>query len=108
RDGESVRARDAGEGRHPRRGDARGEGADAEGTMTEATLPDEAAAFLRNVLGESWSEDWTVEPLAGDASVRAYYRIRRSDGSTLMLTWYPAEVRSQLGRFLLAYEAVSP
>jgi len=72
--------------------------------MTESSLPEEAAAFLRSVVGE----DWTVEPLAGDASVRAYYRIRRSDGSSLMLTWYPAEVRSQLGRFLRAYEAVSP
>ena len=72
--------------------------------MTEPNLPDEAAAFLRDVVGE----DWTVEPLPGDASVRAYYRIRRPDGTTLMLTWYPAEVRSQLGRFLLAYEAVSP
>lgn len=72
--------------------------------MTESSLPEEAAAFLRSVVGE----DWTVEPLAGDASVRAYYRIRRSDGSSLMLTWYPAEVRSQLGRFLRAYAAVSP
>jgi len=67
-------------------------------------LPDEAAALLREVVGD----DWTVEPLAGDASVRAYYRIRRPDGSSVMLTYYPAEVRSQLGRFLRAYEAVSP
>jgi aminoglycoside/choline kinase family phosphotransferase len=72
--------------------------------MTGSSLPDEAAAFLREVEGE----DWTVEPLAGDASVRAYYRIRRPDGSSVMLTWYPAEVRSQLGRFLRAYEAVAP
>jgi aminoglycoside/choline kinase family phosphotransferase len=71
--------------------------------MTETNLPDEAAAFLREVVGE----DWTVEPLAGDASVRAYYRIRRPDGSSVMLTWYPAEVRSQLGRFLRAHEALS-
>jgi aminoglycoside/choline kinase family phosphotransferase len=67
------------------------------------TLPQEAAAFLRETEGE----DWTAEPLAGDASVRAYYRIRRGDGSTLMLTWYPAEVRTQLGRFLRAWKAVS-
>src|SRR4051794_13047082 len=67
-------------------------------------LPDEATALLREVVGD----DWMVEPLPGDASVRAYYRIRRPDGSSVMLTYYPAEVRSQLGRFLRAYEAVSP
>jgi len=72
--------------------------------MTESSLPEEAAAFLRRFEGE----DWTVEPLFGDASVRAYYRIRRPDGSSVMLTYYPAEVRAQLGRFLRAYEAVSP
>ncbi len=73
-------------------------------TNSPSVLPAEAAAFLR----ESEGDDWTVEPLAGDASVRAYYRIRRRDGSTLMLAWYPAEVRGQLGRFLRSYEAVSP
>jgi aminoglycoside/choline kinase family phosphotransferase len=72
--------------------------------MTESNLPSEAAALVRDTVGE----DWTVEPLPGDASVRAYYRIRRPDGSSVMLTWYPAEVREQLGRFLRAYEAVSP
>ena len=76
--------------------------------MTESNLPGEAAAFLRETLGEKWPEDWAVEPLFGDASVRAYYRLRRPDGSTMMLTWYPAEVRAQLGRVLRAYEAVSP
>ena len=68
------------------------------------TLPHEAAALVNEVVGE----DWTVEPLPGDASVRAYYRIQRPDGASVMLTWYPAEVREQLGRFLRAYEAVSP
>ncbi len=72
-------------------------------TKEPSALPAEAAAFLR----ESEGDEWMVEPLAGDASVRAYYRIRRRDGSSLMLTWYPAEVRGQLGRFLRAYEAVS-
>jgi len=69
-----------------------------------SSLPDEAADFLRQHLGDSW----TTAPLAGDASVRAYYRVSLSDGSTLMLAWYPAEVRPQLRRFLDAYEAVSP
>lgn len=72
--------------------------------MTESNLPDEAAAFLREFIGE----DWTVEPLAGDASVRAYYRIRRSDGSSLILTHYPAELRQQLGRFLRVHRELAP
>jgi hypothetical protein len=72
--------------------------------MTESILPPEAAALVREVVGE----DWTVEPLAGDASVRAYYRIRRSDGSTLMLTHYPAELHQQLARFRRVHDALAP
>ena len=67
-------------------------------------LPDEAAEFLRGRIGEEWS----VQPLAGDASVRAYFRIVRPDGSTYMLAYYPPELRAQLQRFLSAYNAVSP
>jgi aminoglycoside/choline kinase family phosphotransferase len=66
-------------------------------------LPDEAAAFLRDCLGE----EWTSRPLAGDASVRAYFRIVRPDGTTLILAYYPQEVRGQLARFLSAYRALS-
>jgi aminoglycoside/choline kinase family phosphotransferase len=66
------------------------------------SLPDEAAAYLTRWLGEGWS----AQPLAGDASVRAYYRITAPDGSTYMLAYYPQEVRPQLRRFLAAYEAV--
>jgi aminoglycoside/choline kinase family phosphotransferase len=65
-------------------------------------LPAEATEFLRRHLGN----DWTARPLAGDASVRAYYRISRPDGTTYMLAWYPEEVRPQLRRFLDAYRAV--
>jgi len=68
-----------------------------------SALPAEASAFLRQHLGD----DWTARPLAGDASVRAYYRISRSDGATFMLAWYPEEVRPQLRRFLDAYHAVA-
>jgi aminoglycoside/choline kinase family phosphotransferase len=71
---------------------------------TPTPLPEEAAAFLRGRLGE----EWTVQPLAGDASVRAYFRIVRPDGTTYMLTYYPPELRAQLQRFLGAYRAVSP
>jgi N-acetylmuramate 1-kinase len=70
----------------------------------DSSLPDEAAAFLRVWLGE----EWTVQPLAGDASVRAYFRVVQPDGATYMLTYYPQEVRGQLARFLEAYRAVSP
>jgi aminoglycoside/choline kinase family phosphotransferase len=67
------------------------------------SLPKEAAAHLTRWLGD----DWTAHPLAGDASVRAYYRITLPDGTTYMLAYYPEEVRSQLRRFLAAYEAVA-
>jgi aminoglycoside/choline kinase family phosphotransferase len=69
-----------------------------------SSLPEEAARYLDQWLGSGW----TATPLAGDASVRAYYRVKASDGQSYMLAYYPAEVRTQLGRFLSAYETVSP
>ena len=71
--------------------------------MTQPALPDEAAAFLREFVGDAW----TAEPLAGDASVRRYFRVKLPDGSTRMLAYYPHEVRAQLSQFLDAYRAVS-
>ena len=50
-----------------------------------STLPAEAAAAVREWLGE----EWTAQPLAGDASVRAYFRISRPDGTSYMLAYYP-------------------
>ena len=70
--------------------------------MEQPALPDEAAAFLRECIGDAW----TVEPLAGDASVRRYFRVKLTDGTTRMLAYYPREVRQQLGQFLDAYRAV--
>ena len=67
------------------------------------SLPEEAALWLTRWLGPGW----TARPLAGDASVRAYYRIETPDGRTHMLAYYPAEVRHQLVRFLAAYEAIA-
>ncbi|HEX7151168.1 MAG TPA: phosphotransferase [Thermoanaerobaculia bacterium] len=67
------------------------------------TLPDEVAVVVSEWLGEGW----TAQPLAGDASVRAYFRIAHG-GQTYMLAYYPEEVRSQLKRFLDAYAAVAP
>ena len=68
------------------------------------TLPDEAATWLDTWLGPGW----TVRPLAGDASVRAYYRVTGADGRTHMLAYYPEEVRHQLRRFVDAYRALAP
>ena len=70
--------------------------------MTE--LPPDAARYVNDWLGNGW----TARPLAGDASVRAYYRITAADQQTYILAYYPEEVRGQLARFLGAYEAVSP
>jgi aminoglycoside/choline kinase family phosphotransferase len=72
--------------------------------MTQSALPDEAAAFLRECVGDAWS----AEPLAGDASVRRYFRVKLPDGSTQMVAYYPVEVRAQVGQFLDAYRAVQP
>ncbi len=71
--------------------------------MTAPALPDEAAAFLSECCGNEWS----VEPLPGDASVRRYFRIRLPDGSSRMLAYYPREVRAQLKQFLDAYATVT-
>ena len=68
-----------------------------------SSLPPEAAGYVDEWLGPGWS----AAALAGDASVRAYYRITAADGRTYMLAWYPEEVRGQLARFLGAYEAIA-
>ncbi len=69
-----------------------------------SSLPLDAASHL-----EQWLGPGTVaRPLAGDASVRAYYRVTAPDGRTFILAYYPEEVRGQLARFLSSYEAVAP
>jgi N-acetylmuramate 1-kinase len=67
------------------------------------TLPLEAVPHVDRWLGPGW----TARPLAGDASVRAYYRVTAADGETFILAYYPEEVRGQLARFLGAYEALA-
>jgi N-acetylmuramate 1-kinase len=67
------------------------------------TVPNDAAKHLDEWLGSGW----TARPLAGDASVRAYYRVR-AGGQSYILCYYPEEVRPQLQRFLSAYERVAP
>ncbi|HEX2060268.1 MAG TPA: phosphotransferase [Thermoanaerobaculia bacterium] len=68
-----------------------------------SSLPPEAARYVTEWLGEGWE----ARPLAGDASVRAYYRIAHG-GKSYILAYYPEEVRAQLARFLGAYRSVSP
>lgn len=69
-----------------------------------SSLPEEAAQYVSAWLGPHW----TAQPLAGDASVRAYYRVATPDGRSYILTYYPQEVRPQLRHFLGAYDAVTP
>src|SRR5436190_18630356 len=71
--------------------------------MSTSPLPDDAAAFLNECVGEGW----TARALAGDASARRYFRIAFPDGTTRVLAYYPPEVRPQLQTFLAAYRAVS-
>jgi aminoglycoside/choline kinase family phosphotransferase len=72
--------------------------------MTEnPPLPAEVSTALDAWLGDGW----TATQLTGDASVRVYYRVASPDGSSVMLTWYPDEVRNDLRRVLAAYRAAS-
>lgn len=64
----------------------------------------ELAAQLDEWLGSGWA----AEPLAGDASVRAYARISDAQGRTFMAAYYPEEVRAQLARFVATYLAIAP
>jgi len=66
------------------------------------SLPPDAARYLTDWLGEGW----TATPLAGDASIRAYYRIEVGDQSYIV-AYYPEEVRHQLRRSLAAYGAIA-
>ncbi|HEX2836009.1 MAG TPA: phosphotransferase [Thermoanaerobaculia bacterium] len=69
-----------------------------------SSLPPDAAQYLEHWLGPGM----VARPLAGDASVRAYYRVTAPDGRTWILAYYPEEVRGQLARFLSSYEVVAP
>lgn len=67
-------------------------------------LPREAAEHVTQWLGPGW----TARPLAGDASVRAYFRVTTPAGETFVLAYYPEEVREEVARVLGAYETVAP
>lgn len=65
-------------------------------------LPEEASKYLSDWLGTGW----TANPLRGDASVRAYYRVS-AGADVYILAYYPEEVRIQLRRFLTAHDAIA-
>ncbi|MGA7616842.1 MAG: phosphotransferase [Thermoanaerobaculia bacterium] len=66
-------------------------------------VPDELSLFLTDALGEGWE----AERLTGDASIRAYYRVREADGDHVVAAYYPPVIRPDLKRFLAAYDAIS-
>lgn len=72
--------------------------------MTDRSLlPESVSTALSAWLGNGW----TASRLAGDASVRAYFRVTAAGGMSYVLAWYPEEVRPDMRRYLAAYEAVS-
>ncbi|HVR43756.1 MAG TPA: phosphotransferase [Thermoanaerobaculia bacterium] len=66
--------------------------------------PRELRTFLRECLGERFR----VDPLAGDASARAYYRVSTGEGGRWMAAYYPEDVRPGLEQFLGAWRALAP
>lgn len=69
-----------------------------------SSLPPDAASDLEQWLGPGC----VARPLAGDASVRAYYRVTAPDGQSYILAYYPEEVREQLARSLASHETLAP
>jgi N-acetylmuramate 1-kinase len=69
-----------------------------------AETPRELVTYLRERLGERFE----IEALPGDASTRGYFRIFLPGGERLMAAYYPEPVRDQIGRFVGAYDALSP
>ena len=67
------------------------------------TLPDEAEQFLTDCIGSGFE----ATPLHGDASVRAYYRVKAADGRNLIVSYYPEAIRADIQRFVDAYEAIA-
>lgn len=65
-------------------------------------IPPELEEYLRATLGG----EIQVDPLLGDASVRAYYRVATAAGKRYMVAYYPEPVREVVGRFLGAWEAI--
>lgn len=67
-----------------------------------ASVPPELDSYLRETLGS----EIAIDPLFGDASVRAYYRVTAPDGTRHMVAYYPENVRKDVRRFLGAWESI--
>lgn len=72
--------------------------------MISEHVPSELSPLLDRWIGAGW----TIEPLFGDASVRAYFRVRNAAGRTFVVAWYPDALRSSLPRFLRANALLAP
>lgn len=63
---------------------------------------------IRSLLDRQFGHDeWTLEILKGDASSRQYSRARSPSGDSLVVTFYPEDVRSHLPRFLAAHSMLT-
>jgi aminoglycoside/choline kinase family phosphotransferase len=67
-----------------------------------AGTPPELERYLRENLGDGIA----IDPLPGDASVRAYFRVKAPDGRRYMVAYYPENVRPDVRRFLGAWESI--
>lgn len=72
--------------------------------MSPEQLPSELTPLLDRWIGAGW----TIEPLFGDASVRAYFRVSDATGRTSVVAWYPEALRSSLPRFIRANALLAP
>jgi N-acetylmuramate 1-kinase len=64
---------------------------------SSSPIPQEAREFLDARLG---CARWSVSLMRGDASSRLYARVSTDSGRTLILTYYPDELRGQLPVYL--------
>jgi hypothetical protein len=71
--------------------------------MSLAEIPNDLTPLLDRWIGPGW----TIEPLFGDASVRAYYRVRSASRGPFVVAWYPEAVRASLPRFVRAHAALA-
>ncbi len=65
-------------------------------------LPSEAEMLLREWLGDQWS----AEPLTGDASARRYFRLTGPGGEQTILAWYPPSLEGQADLFVRAWNSI--
>jgi aminoglycoside/choline kinase family phosphotransferase len=67
--------------------------------MAERDAPESVSDRLLAVLEEHGVRPLDIVPLAGDVSLRRYFRLRLSDQRTVILATYPAEMTDSCERF---------